>query len=104
MSYFLPRQTLQPSHLIMSPFYLVPVLALVGAFLVLFIFRALWNSTFPGLFGWPQITLWTAFKILLICYILFGFKFPFGYGNSFTKTDSNGSSTTFWSIGSVPSK
>jgi hypothetical protein len=32
----------------------------------------LWNVLLPPLFGWPQITLWQALGLLVLCRILFG--------------------------------
>jgi hypothetical protein len=41
------------------------------AILVL-IFRWLWNSTMPEVFGIKQLTFWQALKILILAAILFG--------------------------------
>ncbi|MDL5053524.1 hypothetical protein QQ056_08210 [Oscillatoria laete-virens NRMC-F 0139] len=78
-------------------------LVIVAAFIVIWIFQLLWNSTLPDLFGWKIISFWTSFKLILIAAILFGggIKLPFNYGESFTQTDSNGGTTTkTWSLGS----
>ena len=47
----------------------------IGAVLlaiVAFIFQWLWNSTLPDVFGVKDVSLWQAFKILLISAMLFG--------------------------------
>lgn len=36
------------------------------------VFRWLWNTTVPDVFGVNSVTFWQAFKILLISAILFG--------------------------------
>jgi hypothetical protein len=82
--------------------FLIPLI--VGVVLVVsLVLQLLWNSTFPDLFGWKHITLWTAFKLVLIAAILFGsFSLPFGYGTSSTQTTGNGGTiTTNWSIGTL---
>lgn len=43
------------------------VLTLLG-----FIFKALWNSTLPELFGFKTITAWQAVKLLFIASLIFG--------------------------------
>ena len=48
---------------------------IIGAVLlaiVAFIFQWLWNSTLPDVFGVKDVSLWQAFKILLISAMLFG--------------------------------
>jgi hypothetical protein len=51
-------------------------LAILGMFLFAAIggeiVRLLWNWLLPPLFGWPQITLWQAIGMLVLCRILFG--------------------------------
>ncbi|WP_146039100.1 hypothetical protein [Sulfobacillus sp. hq2] len=32
----------------------------------------LWNLTLPDLFGWPRLRYWQAFRLELICGLLFG--------------------------------
>jgi len=81
---------------------IIPLLIAVF-FIVVGVFQLLWNSTFPGLFGWKTISLWTAFKIILIASILSGgaMRIPLGYGESSTTAGPNGNSTTTtWSVGS----
>lgn len=50
--------------------------AILGMLLVGFIggevVKLLWNWLLPPLFGWPQITLWQGFGLLILCRILFG--------------------------------
>jgi hypothetical protein len=83
------------------PLLIIPVL-LAAFLIVVLIFQALWNSTFPSLFGWKIISFWTAFKIILISTILFGgYQIPLGYGTSSTHTTKDGSTTTNWSVGSI---
>lgn len=45
----------------------VAILTLLG-----FIFKALWNSTLPDLFGFKTITTWQAIKLLFIASLIFG--------------------------------
>ncbi len=45
----------------------VVILTLLG-----FIFKALWNSTLPELFGFKTITTWQAIKLLFIASLIFG--------------------------------
>ena len=56
-------------------FFIVPA-AIVGITLFMFIggelVKLLWNWLLPPLFGWPTITFWQAFGILVLCRILFG--------------------------------
>jgi len=85
-----------------------PVILFIPALLVLLlaivlIFKLLWNSTFPDLFGWKRISYWTSLKLILISMILFGggLKYPFGYGASSTRAMGEGATTTTsWSVGS----
>lgn len=45
----------------------IAILTLLG-----FIFKALWNSTLPDLFGFKTITTWQAIKLLFIASLIFG--------------------------------
>jgi hypothetical protein len=58
------------STLIGGAIGILAALALI-AILVL-IFRWLWNSTMPEVFGLKQLTFWQALKILILAGILFG--------------------------------
>jgi hypothetical protein len=40
--------------------------------ILILIFRWLWNSTMPEVFGIKQLTFWQALKILILAAILFG--------------------------------
>ena len=46
----------------------IALLVIVGGQVV----RLLWNWLLPPLFGWPQITLWQALALLVLCRILVG--------------------------------
>lgn len=46
--------------------------ALVIVAILVVIFRWLWNSTLPDVFGVREVTFWQAFKIMLLASILFG--------------------------------
>jgi hypothetical protein len=48
------------------------VIGLVLAAIIVVVFRWLWNSTMPDVFGLREITFGQAFKILLLAGILFG--------------------------------
>lgn len=59
--------------MIASSIFTVYLPILVALFLVVaFMLRLLWNSTFPELFGWKQISYRMACKLLLLTTILFG--------------------------------
>ncbi|MDX1698832.1 MAG: hypothetical protein R3308_11120 [Thiohalobacterales bacterium] len=47
-------------------------IALVIVAILVVIFRWLWNSTLPDVFGVREVTFWQAFKIMLLAGILFG--------------------------------
>jgi succinate dehydrogenase hydrophobic anchor subunit len=47
-------------------------IALVIVAILVVIFRWLWNSTLPDVFGVREVTFWQAFKIMLLASILFG--------------------------------
>ena len=56
-------------------------LGLVVFALCIVIFRYLWNTTMPQVFGVKEIGFWTAFRLLLIAGFLFGsgmFRFTWG--------------------------
>jgi len=48
------------------------LVALVLIAILVLIFRWLWNSTMPEVFGIKQLTFWQALKILILAAILFG--------------------------------
>ena len=48
------------------------IIGLVILSLVTLIFRWLWNTTMPDVFGLKALTFWQAFRILLLSAILFG--------------------------------
>jgi hypothetical protein len=48
------------------------LIALVLIAILVLIFRWLWNSTMPEVFGIKQLTFWQALKILILAGILFG--------------------------------
>ncbi len=56
-------------------FWIAP-LAILGIAVFIFIggelVMHLWNWLLPALFQWPQITLWQALGLLILCRILFG--------------------------------
>ncbi len=47
-------------------------IGLLILFILSLIFRWLWNTTLPDVFGFKAITTWQAFKIMLIAAMLFG--------------------------------
>jgi hypothetical protein len=48
------------------------LVALVVIAILVLIFRWLWNSTMPDVFGVKELTVWQALKILILASILFG--------------------------------
>ncbi len=48
------------------------IIGLVILAIVTLIFRWLWNTTVPDVFGLKTLTFWQAFRILLLSAILFG--------------------------------
>ena len=67
-------------HMPQAPEFIVLILAV---FLVLVgLFQILWNTTLPDLFGIKRITLWQAFKIMLLATMLFGGRPMVTYGTS----------------------
>ena len=69
--------------------FLIP---LIPVFIALFVFiggevvMQLWNWLLPSLFGWPRITFWQAFGMLVLCRILFGGHGLLGSGRRFSRT------------------
>lgn len=53
-----------------APFVIALIIGII--FLISAILRYLWNITVPEVFGLKSITFWQAFRIILICAILFG--------------------------------
>ena len=47
-------------------------IALVIFFVLILIFKWLWNITMPEVFGIKEVTFWQAFRILILASILFG--------------------------------
>ena len=47
-------------------------IALVIYFVLILIFKWLWNITMPEVFGIKEVTFWQAFRILILASILFG--------------------------------
>ncbi len=47
------------------PIWAVPLTVLLW-FLATLLFRWLWNTTMPQVFGLPEITFWVAFRLLLL--------------------------------------
>ena len=47
-------------------------IGLVLVAILVVVFRWLWNSTLPDVFGVHEVTFWQAFKIMLLAGILFG--------------------------------
>jgi uncharacterized membrane protein len=54
---------------------------LVVIALLIAVFRYLWNTTLPQIFGLPPITFWQGFRLLLLAGFLFG---GFRYANNGT--------------------
>lgn len=54
----------------MGVFLVLVVLALL--FVVTWLLKWLWNITIPGIFGLREIVYWEAFRLIIICSILFG--------------------------------
>ena len=48
------------------------VLGVGLAFLLGFVVQALWNWLLPGIFGFPEITYWQAWGLLILAHILLG--------------------------------
>lgn len=72
------------------------LLALLLFTAVLFLTQWIWNSTIADIFKLRPITLWEAFKIILLSAIIFGGgTLPFHYSTTVT----NGDTTTNYGIG-----
>jgi len=54
----------------MDPFIII-ILVFVALFIVAAVLQWLWNTTIPELFGLNKIRYWQAFRLLIICKILF---------------------------------
>ena len=48
------------------------IIGLILVAILVVIFRWLWNSTLPEVFGIREVSFWQAFKIMLLAGILFG--------------------------------
>jgi hypothetical protein len=48
------------------------IIGLVILAIITLVFRWLWNTTVPDVFGLKTLTFWQAFRILLLSAILFG--------------------------------
>lgn len=73
------------------------LLGLVFLFIVVFLIQSIWNSTISDIFKIRQITLWEAFKILILSSILLGGSAPFHYSLSYT----DGGKSTTYGLGSI---
>lgn len=65
----------------------VGLLVILLVFVVTTIFQWLWNITMPEVFRLPFITFWQAFRLILICGILFGGS-PYRYNYTQSVTES----------------
>jgi uncharacterized membrane protein len=65
-----------PVALVAAPVFIAIFIAVGGGIVML-----LWNWLLPTLFGWPRITLWQGFGLLVLCRILFG---RFGDGRRYS--------------------
>ncbi len=54
-----------------DPILLIPIFIAIF-FIVVGLLKYLWNSTIPQINGWSRISFWQAFRLILICAILFG--------------------------------
>ena len=69
-------------------------LVIIGFVVTVLVLQWLWNSTLPDVFGFKKITLFQAFKILILSTILTGGGSKL-FSNTSTETKStNGSTTT----------
>lgn len=65
--------TILQKHLVFIPLFLIMIVALLGS-LVLW----LWNWLMPAIFGLPELTIWQAIGLLVLCRLLVG---NIGFGN-----------------------
>lgn len=80
-------------------FVIVPAF-IIGLFIVTLVFCWLWNTTFPDVFAFKKITLWQAFKILLISIILTGGGTSLvSFSKTSTVTTDNTSETSTLKLG-----
>ena len=56
-----------PAAIVGAPLAIAGFIAIGGGVVML-----LWNWLLPPLFGWPQVTIWQGFGLLVLCRILFG--------------------------------
>ena len=56
-----------PAAIVVAPFALSLFAFLAGGLVML-----LWNWLLPPLFGWPSLTVWQGFGLLVLCRLLFG--------------------------------
>lgn len=79
----------------------VLVVALLLVTLACVLLRWLWNSLVSDLFTLRRISLWEAFKLLLLSVVLFGGPvFSIGFNVSETTTSADGTKTVTYGIGS----
>lgn len=72
---------LDPIHMMMAVITAICIAFLVSLLLALPVMW-IWNSTFPGLFGFREIDWWTAWKISILCSLLFKTSFSTKSDNS----------------------
>jgi len=51
---------------------MMAAIVLTVAFVLILVFKWLWNITMPDVFGISEVTFWQAFRILILASILFG--------------------------------
>ena len=51
---------------------MMAAIVLTVAFVLILLFKWLWNITMPDVFGISEVTFWQAFRILILASILFG--------------------------------
>ncbi|WP_423146389.1 hypothetical protein [Rubrolithibacter danxiaensis] len=61
-------------------FFLFPLIAAAGLFLIGIVVMLLWNALLPAVFGLSTITFWQALGLFILCKLLFGFGGKGGYG------------------------
>lgn len=72
---------LDPIHMVMAVITAISIAFLVSLLLALPVMW-IWNSTFPELFGFKEIAWWTAWKISILCALLFRTSFNLKSDNS----------------------